>query len=186
MTTFLTTLLIILSILVLVSAIYMIYLTKKNNLVLIFKYLDKVIWVVFGLIGLMFIADIIGIILIIKEAPLGLIDLIKFGFQSVLFFFIFMETKFLLSQFKADIIFDKANAQSILKLGKNFVLLTSIEIITGLMIATFRFAVATNKQFTLTFNITTFIYISIGFIFYIISVFYHKAIDVYEENQLTI
>src|SRR5690554_7936569 len=147
MITFLTTLLIILSILVLASAVYMVYLTKKHNLSLIFQYLDKVIWVVFGLIGLLFIANIIGIIITINETPLALIDLVKLLFQSFLFFFIFMETKFLLNQFKADIIFDKTNAQSILKLGKNFVLLTSIEIITGLAIAVFTFSAATNKNF---------------------------------------
>ncbi|WP_162146866.1 DUF2975 domain-containing protein [Acholeplasma granularum] len=179
-------LLTVLSIAILGFAIYMLYIIRRENMSLIIKYLDKVIWVLFSLIALIFLALIIMSFFSLSNTPVVLVNILKYLFETVIFFLIFNETRFLLSQFKKEIIFDKSNAFSISKIGKGFITLTSIEIITGLLFGVASFIGSTNKNYTLSFDITTFIYISIGFILYLLSIIYAKAVDIYEENQLTI
>lgn len=179
-------LLTVLSLAILGFAIYMLYIIKKENMTTIINYLDKIIWVVFGLIAIIFITLIIISMISLDSTPLVLLTLLKLVFEVLVFFFIFNETRFLLSQLKKDIVFDKSNALSILKIGKSFIVLTSIQIITGLALGIITFIGSTDKNYTLSFNITTFIYISIGFVLYLLSIIYSKAVDIYEENQLTI
>ena len=47
-------LLTVLSLAILGFAIYMLYIIKKENMTTIINYLDKIIWVVFGLIAIIF------------------------------------------------------------------------------------------------------------------------------------
>lgn len=177
-------LLALLSLFILGIGIYMIYLTKETNMSKIMPFLDLVIYIIFSLLILS------GLILIIlaffyKDTEFAILQLIEHGIKLLFFYFIFMQVRFLLSQLKKDIIFDRKNANALKEIAKLFIYLMSIEIITGLSFGIFDFLFVTHS-FSLSITLMPFILMMVGFIFFITALIYDKAILVYEENQLTI
>lgn len=92
-----------------------------------------------------------------------------------------------MNQLNQGSIFEKQNADAVLRMGKNFILITAIQILTGLGISMVRFIGGTyHKEFIVTIATEPLLFIVVGFILYILALIYRKAIDIYEENKLTV
>lgn len=186
MINFMTTLLTISSIVILGFCFYMLYLLKTKSFKLIIKQIGILVWTTFGVISIILISLIIASLRLVNDNNLELINLISYFFQAFLMLIILKEIRFLISQLKNDIIFDRENVKRTLNIGKSFIIITSIEIISGMVIGFISFSGSLNKHYGLTLSLPAFVYLLIGFMMIIVSIIYDKSIDIYEENTLTI
>jgi hypothetical protein len=179
-------LLIFLSLGVLALAINIIRLSQSGEMSKVVAFLDRFLNVIFILIGIAYLVGLIVSFISISSYELGIILSIQLLVRAYFFYVIYVQTKFLLSQLKGEVIFERSNAVSVNKVGQAFLIMSAIEIIAGLLMGVFFLFTGSNPSFSIEFNIDQVVLITIGFILIIVSMIYHKAIDIYEENQLTI
>jgi hypothetical protein len=179
-------LLIALTIFVLALAMNIIRLSQSGEMSKIVSFLDRFINIIFILIGVAYVIGLIVSFISLASYELGIILTIQLIIRAYFFYVIYHQTKFLLSQLKLEVIFEKENANAVKKVAQAFLLMSAVEIVAGLLMGVFFLFTGSNPSFSIEFNIDQVILITIGFILLIVSLIYHKAIEIYEENQLTI
>ncbi|HBT59611.1 MAG TPA: hypothetical protein DEA45_02155 [Acholeplasmataceae bacterium] len=180
-------LLTLLAIGILSLSVYIIYLTKKNNLTEILRFFSKFLIFVFCFFVLIYVVLSVVALFTKPLNEISLILLLDISFRGYFFYYIFKDSLFLMNQLNHGIVFEEKNAEAVLRMGKNFILITAIQILTGLGISVVRYIGGTySKEFIVTIASEPLIFIVVGFILYILALIYLKAIEIYEENKLTV
>ncbi len=175
-------------ILIIISFIVkLVNLLKENNYEKTLSFLHK--FSVFFLV-LLFLTYIISLIVIITNLntyDYMFILLIEIVFRFYFFYLIYIESKTLFENLHHEAIFISQNVKSIKKIALSFLYLALIEIIGGLAIALLSILVNPSSfNFTLETNFIVVLFIIVGLIMLITSMILEKAIEIYEENKLTI
>lgn len=184
---FIFVLLTVLALGILSLSVYIIYLTKQSDLKEILRFFSKFLVFVFGFFALVYV--VLSLISLFSKSlnEVSMILLLDLSFRGYFFYYIFKDVLFLMNQLNQGSIFEKQNADAVLRMGKNFILITAIQILTGLGISMVRFIGGTyHKEFIVTIATEPLLFIVVGFILYILALIYRKAIDIYEENKLTV
>lgn len=172
---------------ILCLSVYIIYLTKKNDLKEILRFFSKFLIFVFGFFALAYV--VLSLVSLFSKSlnEVSMILLLDLSFRGYFFYYIFKDAMFLMNQLNHGSIFETQNADAVLRMGKNFILITAIQILTGLGISIVRYIGGTySKEFIVTISSEPLLFIVVGFILYILALIYRKAIDIYEENKLTV
>jgi len=179
--------LLVILVLLLIYGIY--YVTKKidsnvfeDNV----KLLRKVFNVVSFFIGLIYIVTTFISAISIIYSELVFILFIKTLIYLVLFVRIYQNGRMLIKNLESKEIFVQSNVKYIESIGKSFAYLAIIEVSAGLITQVFYFIAQISTNFMLMFNEAIFIYLAIGCLLLVVSRILHMAIQIHEENQLTI
>lgn len=168
-------------------SIYLLIMSKNNQLQSIINLLHKFAFILFGFafLGLMF-SFIINLIYF-QDLEFALIDSVGLLIRSYFLSLIAIDTLLLVRKLKANIIFDPLNVVTVKRIGQSIIWMSTIELLSGFGIGIIRFITGFPiKDFTLSIQLSPILFITFGFIVYLLSMIYAKAIEIYSENQLTI
>lgn len=157
---------------------------NNNDEKSVITFFKKYIKVIFAVLFAIYAVLMALLIIQNKESMYVIVYFAKFIIEITFLIIIYKEGKKLLNNIENNVIFDHKNVLSVTSIGKQFLLLTLVEIITGLFFGVVSFV--TNGKFTLTTNPVMILFIAIGLIMLIVSFILKKAIEIYEENKLTI
>lgn len=179
--------LLVILVLLLIYAIF--YVTKKlesNVFEENVKLLKKVFNVVSFFIAFVYVIMTIVAAISMIYSELIFILFIKTLIYLTLFVQIYRNGKQLIYNLGLKEIFVERNVKYIEIIGKSFAYLTIVEVSAGLLTQFFYFIAQISTNFTLMFNESIFIYLAIGCLLLVVSRILHMAIQIHEENQLTI
>lgn len=159
--------------------------TKEDDYII--NYFKRYLHIIFvGLILMYVILTIISFINL-DEFNHVYIIIIRTITELIYFVVIYQTGLKLLNNIKNDVIFDDSNVLYVQTIGKQFVYLTIVQLIAGLILAVFDFIISEPyKQFTFQTNPVIFLYLAIALILFIVSLILKKAIKIARENELTI
>ncbi len=183
---FLLALLVIVVILLIFGIFYVLREIRKDDYDATISLLDNVFKVLSVVLGIVFliVTIITGIAILYSE--LVFVLFVKTLIYISIFIVIYKNTRQLLKHLKNDEIFVLDNVQHTETIGKGFAYLALTELIAGLVIQLFYFLSQISTNFTIQVNTETLVYMAIGLLLIIISKILYKAIEIYEENKLTI
>jgi hypothetical protein len=163
---------------------YLIMIIKKNdwdsslNILNMFVKIGLILFIssqlIISFISLFYIDDSLLIFLVVFKQII----------TTTFFIFIYFKTVELLDNLNKGSIFANSNAILTREIGLYFLYLSMTEIIAGFILGIITFS--STGSFNIASNATIYIYIIVALVLQIISKILQKAIDIYEENQLTI
>lgn len=148
--------------------------------------LEKVFLVTSILVGVAYAAITIITAISIAYSELFFVLFVKTLIYTILLIRIFKNGRQLIINLKLREIFVDKNVKFIETIGISFAYLALSEMISGLVIQFFYFISQISSNFTLMLNEELLIYLSIGILLIIVSKILHLAIEIHEENKLTI
>lgn len=106
----------------------------------------------------------------------------------LLFFIaIFNRAKQIITNLEVNLIFEESNADLTFQIGSYFIYMAIVEIVSGFILSIVNFMMNTTwKEFYFQVNTTITLFFAIGLILLVVSFILRKAIELYNENQLTI
>lgn len=184
---FLLVILIILIISIVVFTFKLINIVKGNDYRKTINFLKRYSMFLFSGLALFYIVMIIVSMLNLDNFGFVFILVVKMVITAVYFVDIFISNRKLLNNLSNNVIFESSNADYILRIGTDFIYLAITEIAAGLILGVINFIAGVEwKDFQLSFNVSIALFLIIGIILLIITHIFKKAIEIYQENKLTI
>lgn len=152
------------------------------------KSLKKYVYIIFSFLFTLYIILGVAGVYLVKESDLFIIPIIRMIFELLFFIVIFKKSKQLLKNLEEDLIFEDSNVKLIKDIANQFLYLTLVHIIAGLILGLVVFIIGVGFVHEIMFSTNTLIviYIGIALLLLVISVIMKKAIEIYNENKLTI
>ena len=183
---FLFWLIVIIALAMIGGIIYIVYLSKYKEEEIDAEFLYNVIKFAFGFFFLIYLISIIITLLGISLSEAMLILFAKTLIYLVYFTYIFINTKKLLFNLKADNIFLEENYHLTKRIGQIFLYLALTESLAGLFLDFLDVLNGGDFAFNVTTNFSIFIFVIVGLVLFLISKILQKSIEIYQENELTI
>ncbi|MFA5006846.1 MAG: DUF2975 domain-containing protein [Candidatus Izemoplasmatales bacterium] len=134
-------------------------------------------------------SSVIGIIAAlpaITMSELFLIAVVKTVIYVVLLLRVHFDVKALIDNLERKAVFVAENVERIDRMGRSFVYLVLVEVAAGLVIQGFGFLTGTLTEFNLYLNAPILLYLGFGLMLIVVAKVLKLAIEIHEENRLTI
>lgn len=168
-------------------SIYLLMISKHNQLQSITRLLNKMVYLIFSFAFLGLMISFIVSLIYFQDMEFALIESVGLVIRSYFLCLIAIDTLLLVKKLQSNDIFNLMNVTAVKRIGQSIILMATIELLSGFSIGLVRFITGFPiKDFTISIQVTPILFITFGFILYLLSMIYAKAIDIYTENQLTI
>lgn len=183
----LTILLFIAIALVILFTLKLMNVIKENDYHKVVRFMNTYVNILFVGVFVIYITMMIVSMVEISSSEYVFVVFIKLLIHLLFFISIFILSRKLIHNLKASIIFNQQNATYIHQIGSQFIYMSIVEILIGFVVGIISFlAGSTTRDFMIQTNTTLLLFVLFGLILLLVSFVLKKAIELYEENQLTI
>lgn len=184
MTMFFFYLIVVISILVFFGLIYLAYNLANDGFDSPVSLLKNLVH--FGIVFYLVLQVIFLIIAYNEMAGNGfvVVNITKTVISIVFFIYIYLAAKTLLENLESNTIFNKENVDSVKDMGLLFIYLSITEIAFGFLFGLLTYE--SSQHFVIESNNVLYVYIILGLVLNVVSLILKRAVEIYEENQLTI